>query len=272
MLMNLLDKLRGRYDRDAHDIAVALAAQLIWIVMAAGSGAALVFLFGTTSIHKIISSRVSIPAWIILLSAIIVLLSALFLRSIAKKASAVRGRTDATAGNLSLLRERERVRISDRVVRSTRFGRWPQSEMLNHRAFFRQEIDQMVLAEGTDLRRIWNVSSLSDVQRLREMLEKYKGHSNHSIRTYFQIPDHLMPELLVVEGRGASISFPSIRSPYDLDWMIRFKREDLVAVIRDYFDVLWDRAIRILDAGEVVPGCDELIQQVEESLRKAAGT
>jgi hypothetical protein len=272
MLMSVLDKLRGKYGRDGHDIVVALAAQLIWIIMTAGSGAALVFLFGTTNIHKIIDSHVSIPAWIILLSAIIVLLSALFFRSITKKASAVRGRIDATAGNLSLLRERERVRISDRVVRSTRFGRWSQSEVLDHRSFFRQEIDQMVLTEGTDLRRIWNISSLGDAKRLREVLEKYKGHSNHSIRAYFQIPDHLMPELLIVEGRGASISFPSIRSPYDLDWMIRFRREDLVAVMRDYFDVLWDRATRILDAGEIVPGCDKLIQQVEESLRKAFGT
>ena len=240
--------------------------------MAAGSGAALVFLFGTTDIREIIGSHVTIPASIVLLSALIVMVFALLFRSITKKASVVRGRTDATAGNLSLLRERKRIRVSERVVRSTRFGRWSQSEILDHRSSFRQEIDHMVLAEGTDLRRIWNVSSLADVQRLREIIEKYKGHPNHSIRAYFQLPDYLLPELLVVDKRGASISFPSIRSPYDLDWMIRFRREDLIAVIRDYFDVLWDRAIRILDAGEVATGYDKLIRDIEESLRKATGT
>jgi len=270
--MSLLDKVRGRYGRELHDIAINLVGQLIWIVMAGASGATLVFLFGTTSLRKVADSRVTLPAWLMLLGAITALVFALFFRSVTKKATAVRGRAGATAGNLALLREREKVKLSDRVVRSTRFGRWPSGEVLDHRSSFRQEIDHMVLDEGIDLRRIWNVSSLDDVRRLREIVKKYQGHPNHSIRAYFQVPDYLTPELLIVEGRGASISFPSIRSPYDLDWMIRFRREDLVAVIRDYFDVLWDRAERVLDAGEVVPGSDKRLQQVEDSLRKGVGT
>jgi len=81
-------------------------------------------------------------------------------------------------------------------------------------------------------------------------MKKYEGRSNHSIRAYVGLPDHVMPELLIVEGRGASMSFPSARNPHALDWAVRFKRNDLTLVLREYFDVLWDRAERILDAGE----------------------
>jgi hypothetical protein len=51
-----------------------------------------------------------------------------------------------------------------------------------------------------------------------------------------------------------------------LDWMVRFRRRDLVLVIRDYFDVLWDRADRLLDSGEVTAGCESLLRDAEKRL------
>jgi hypothetical protein len=137
---------------------------------------------------------------------------------------------------------------------------------LSNRSDFRQELDKAILNEGTDVRRIWNVNSLDDTRRLREIIDKYKGNDNHSIKAYFGLPDHDVPELLIVERQGASISFVSTRTPHRLDWAIFFKRADLAHVIRDYFDVLWDRAELILDAGEVITRGQTLLTQFENGL------
>ena len=254
--------------RNARELIVALAAQAIWVVMVAGSTAALLLLFGTTNLHRIIDDKVSIPAWSVLISAVLAMIFGFVFRSFTKKASAVHGRVDATKANLNLLNDRQKVSTNERVVRSTRFGRWPQEEVLTNRASFRQEIDRMVLDEGCDLRRIWNVSSLDDAARLREMLEKYKGHANHSIRAFFQLPDFVLPELLIVDKIGATMSFPSTRSPFDLDWSVLFRRNDIVIVVRDYFDVMWDRAERMLDAGEITDQARKLLDQVEVNLQQ----
>jgi hypothetical protein len=252
--------------RDIREISLTIAAQVIWIAIVAASSAVLLYLFGTTDLDKILKQQVSIPSWTLLVGAILTMLLGLAFRSITKKASAVHGREDATAANLALLRERAKIPATERVVRSTRFGRWVQGEILQSRSSFRQEINAMVLQEGCDLRRIWNVSSLDDVQRLREVIKMYNGRRNHSIRAYFRLPDHLLPELLVVNGRGGSVSFPSTRSPHELDWSVQFRRKDLVAVMRDYFDVLWDRGTRILDAGEVTDEGRHALDQVEREL------
>lgn len=104
------------------------------------------------------------------------------------------------------------------------------------------------------------------------VLDKYQGHSNHSIRAYFDMPDHILPELLVVDGRGASVSFPSTRTPHDLDWMVRFNRTDLILVVKDYFDVLWDRAERVLDAGNITPEGRRILQEMERRLDPSGTT
>jgi hypothetical protein len=154
--------------------------------------------------------------------------------------------------------------MRDRAIRSTRFGRWPQGENLPNRTNFRQELDKAILGETTLVQRIWNVSSAADAYRLREMLKKYEGRENHYIRLYFNIPDHVMPELLIVEKRGASISLASMGKQQSLDWAILFKRQDLIQVIRDYFDVLWEHAEKILHGGELVPGGEARLAAFEQ--------
>ena len=244
------------------DIAINLAAQALWVVSVLTSTALLVLLFGTTNAHKILDSQISVPAWAILAAAVLVMLLGVAFFFLSRKASAVRGRQRATRANLALLRERHEVERRSPVVRSTRFGRWPQSEVLPNRVSFRHELDSMILKEGIEVRRIWNVSSRDDAVRLTEMLQRYEGRANHSIRAYFKIPDHALPELLIVDHRGASMSFPSSRSPKELDWMIRFNRADLIGVVQDYFEVLWDRADRVLDAGEIVDGVIQRLNQI----------
>jgi hypothetical protein len=255
--------------RTAGHVAQDVIAQGIAAAMIGLSSAGLVFLFGTTDLGRILDSAVAVPAWLILAAALVIFGAGIVLPLTRRKSSVVRGRLGATEENLALLRERLKVDPNARVIRSTRFGRWPSTEKLDARKAFREELDMAVLNEHSDVRRIWNVKTTADVQRLKEILEKYKGESRHSIRAFFDLPAFL-PELLVVDRRGASISFPSTGSPYDLDWMIRFNRSDLVHVVRDYFDVLWDRAERMLDAGEVTPHCMSRLDQTEQRLRHAA--
>jgi uncharacterized integral membrane protein len=204
-----------------------LVAQVIWVMLALLSIIIIIIIvFGTTDVRKILVSKVSFPVWLVIVVAVMTAISGVVVFIMARRASVVRGRMDATKENVALMQARARLKPPARVVRSTRFGRWILSEKLEARTAFRQELDKAILDEGVDVRRIWNVSSLDDVQRLRQVLQDYHGRANHSIRAYFDLPDHALPELLVVDGRGASMSFPSTRSPRDLDWMIRFNRND----------------------------------------------
>lgn len=248
------------------DVLLNLVSQGIWVVMVTGSGAALLYLFGTTDVSDILAAQVAVPAVVILASAVIALAAGVYILFMTRKASAVRGRAGATASNLELVRARSKLRPSERVVRSTRFGSWPPAEVLHQRSAFRDELDSAILREGADVRRIWNIGSADDLNRLREMLERYEGHPNHSIRAYFNLPYHVLPELLVVDRRGASMSFPSMRTPRGLDWSVQFKRTDLMFVVRDYFDVLWDRAERILDSGDRAAAGQQRLDEFEQQV------
>jgi hypothetical protein len=246
------------------DVIVNLVAQAIWIVLVAGSTLGLVAVFGSRSVTGALGSDIKAPAWLVGLASFGALGAGIFVFVSTRKGSAVRGRIDATKANVELMRERKKVDLNARVIRSTRFGRWPSGEVLEYRSTFRQELDEAILVEGADVRRIWNITSIDDLDRLEVMLEKYGGRANHSIRVYVGIPDHVLPEILIVEGRGGSLSFTSPRNPHDLDWMIRFRRKDLLMVVRDYFDVLWDRADRVLDSGERTEAGKELLARARE--------
>ena len=254
------------------DVVVNLVSQGIWVVMVAGSAATLLFLFGTTDVHDLLGAQVRVPAVVILAAAVVALGAGVFIFVVTRKASVVRGRASATGSNLELLRARNKVRSSERVIRSTRFGSWPPAEVLHQRSAFRNELDSAILREGADVRRIWNVGSLDDLNRLREMLGRYEGNANHSIRTYFKLPYHALPELLVVDRHGASMSFPTMRTPRGLDWTARFKRADLMLVVRDYFDVLWDRAEKILDSGELTATGRQRLHEFEQQTRGSSAS
>lgn len=239
----------GRFRDDLRNIILNLIANLIWLLLTLAAATGVVFLARSTE-GSGLSAKLTMPAWLMVLFLLISVSTAVFVFITNKRASVIRGRAPAAKANVDLLASRSKLASSSRVIRSTRFGRWPPQENLSHRADFRQELDKAILNEGCDVRRIWNISSAADVARLRELLTRYQGNNNHSIRAYFGLPDHVMPELLVVDECGASISFVSTRTAHTLDWAVQVRRPDLVHVIKDYFEVLWDRAERILDSGE----------------------
>lgn len=255
--------LEQQHRSDARSVVLNLLAQSIWVIITAVAAVVTTYLLSTADLGVLWHRKLQIPAWLALLLSVTGIALGLYMFYATRRASAVRGREHATDVNVRLLASRRRVKLDERLVQSTRFGYWPKGEKLQTRADFRQELDQAIIKEGADVRRIWNINSADDVARLREVLEKYHGHDNHSIRAYFGLPYFSMPELLIVERRGASMSFPSLRQPRGLGWVIRFKRPDLVQVVRDYFEVLWDRADKILDAGQVVPAGEARLREFE---------
>ena len=252
----------GQLKQDLRSVGLNLTANLIWSLLIISSTGALIFVLQATE-GEGLAAEIKVPAWLIVVIAAVGMGTAIFIYVTSKRAFVVRGRRQATKANVALLASRRRVDSDSRIIRSTRFGRWPPDEDLSNRTNFRQELEQAIMEEGADVRRIWNVSSAADVDRLRKLLKRYEGRTNHSIRAYFGVADHLLPELLIVDKRGASISFASARTPHSLGWAIRVKRKDLVDAVRDYFDVLWDRAERILDSGEITEAGRAAIAQFE---------
>jgi len=255
----------GQLKQDMRSVALNLTANLIWQLLVVFSAIAVIFVLRATD-GEGLAAEIRVPAWLILLIAAGGIGTAGFVYVTSKRASVVRGRRQATKSNVALLASRRRVDASSRIIRSTRFGRWPPNEDLSNRTNFRQELEQAIVDEGADVRRIWNVSSAADAERLKLLLQRYEGRTNHSIRAYFGVADHLMPELLIVDSRGASISFASTRTPHSLDWAVHIKRKDLVYVVRDFFDVLWDRAEKVLDSGEITEAGRAAIARFEANI------
>ena len=200
-------RLGDEYRHDIKNVMLNVAAQLIWVVVVALAAAVATYVFSTTDLTALWQRQLAVPAWAVLLSSLIGLVLGVLMFYVTRRASVVRGRVLATDANVKLLASRRTVNLNERLVRSTRFGRWPAGERLQNRSDFREELDKAILEEGIDVRRIWNLSSVDDVVRLREILAKYKGQDNHSIRAYFGLPDFVMPELLIVERRGRRYRF-----------------------------------------------------------------
>jgi hypothetical protein len=255
----------GRFRGDARTVALSIVSHVALVLLTAAF-VAVAALFAHAWRGRGFSATLTLPAWLVLLAAAVGVASAIVAYLNARRASVVRGREDATKVNTTLLTSRDVVPMRDRAIRSTRFGKWPQGEDLPNRTNFRQELDKAIIRETTLVQRIWNISSEADAIRLREMLKRYQGRENHYIRLYFNVPDHVMPELLIVEKRGASISFASTSKQQSLDWAVLFKRQDLVQVIRDYFEVLWEHAEKILHGGELVAGGEAQLAAFEQQL------
>jgi hypothetical protein len=243
---------------DARNVAVNLIAQSIWVGVTGVAAVATTYLLSTADLEALWRQQLQVPAWAALAGSVAGISIGLYMFRATRRASVVRGREMATDANVRLLASRRRLSADDRLVQSTRFGQWPLNEKLKNRTDFRQELDKAILEEGAEVRRIWNINSSDDLERLQQVLQKYEGCANHSIRAYFGMRYCSVPELLIVERLGASISFPSPRQPRGIDRVILFRRPDLVHVVRDYFDVLWNQADKVLDAGEIVMTSEEL--------------
>jgi hypothetical protein len=112
------------------EIAINVIAQLVWVLGVAVSASLMVYLFGTTNVRRVLESDVALRGWVILMIALLSLAQGVLLLIATRRGSAVRGREEATRANVMLMRERTKVDQAARIVRSTRFGRWPPAEVL----------------------------------------------------------------------------------------------------------------------------------------------
>ena len=111
------------------------------------------------------------------------------------------------------------------------------------------------------MKRIWNVKDREDAARLEEVTARYEGQPNVSIRTFLDLPPFLLPEVLVVNDEGASLSFPQLRDPFGLEACLFFADPLAVGTVREYFDVLWNNARSVVDSGKVVEATARLIRK-----------
>ena len=169
-----------------------------------------------------------------------------------RRPSTAFGRARTMQENVRMLQRRSNVKPEKSVIRSTRFTRWPLTEESPIRMTYRNELDKAVLVEEREVRRIWTINSSHDAKRLKEILGRYEGHSNVSIRAFFDVEDYLLPEVQVINSWTASISFPQSRNPSAIDAGTVVADPDSVHVIQNYCDVLWDNAKPILAGGDIV--------------------
>ena len=127
---------------------------------------------------------------------------------------------------------------------------------------FRKELDQAVLVENYEVRRLWNVKDRGDAHRLIEIVGHYSSHGNVSIRAYFNIDTFLLLDMLVVGNRAVSVSFPQRRRPFAIEACQVFRNRQDVTIIQQYFDVLWNNAAEVLAAGNVVQATMRRVDEI----------
>jgi hypothetical protein len=195
--------------------------------------------------------NISLPPWAFVVSHVVVAVI-VYTASLAQRSHSHLGRQTVMQANVELLKQRKRVSPESGVICSTRFTHWPTNEASVPRTAFRQELDDAITKEGREVRRLWNINSPYDAERLGTIIDRYKGFSGVSIRVLFDIPDYVIPELLIVNDKLGSISLPQTRNPQGIESTVAFTDARSITILRQYFDILWDRADKALDSGEVV--------------------
>jgi hypothetical protein len=132
---------------------------------------------------------------------------------------------------------------------STRVTYWDLGEQSPSRVAFRSLITEKINA-GFLVKRLWHLSSLDDVERLRGYLGTYRGYDNYHVRVLagMRVP---VPELIAIGRKGASITFPELASPRRVGLSIQFRGRDEALAIHKYFDLLWDLAEPIKTGAEI---------------------
>lgn len=207
----------------------------------------------------VFSSKLTISLWAYILSHVLLALIMLLVVSIViawqhkRIVSSRQGREKAMTDNLDLLLSRHEENPETSRILSTRFMSWAITETSAIRKSFRQELDNAIQNENREVRRVWIIRNSDDANRLLAYMNLYRGHTNHSIRVFFDEPLYL-PEVLVINSRRASLSFPQPRNPMELDACIVMTDHQAVLVIERYFETLWEEAKKIFENGEPIDG------------------
>jgi hypothetical protein len=159
------------------------------------------------------------------------------------------GREDAMRANTRLLRMRKPRDHTKCFILSTRMSFWPVTEDAAARREFREELTKKIRSSD-QVRRIWHIHDLADLQRLEFYLNFYRNCDNLSIK-YVHGDFDLFPEILIVYGKVASLSFPQAGEPRRLATAFHFRGRKEINRCREYFNLLWEYATPV-KIGEVL--------------------
>jgi hypothetical protein len=152
----------------------------------------------------------------------------------------VSGREEAMAGNLSTL---ERFYSKDKVFWSTRLTFWSMSENSVARVAFRDFITRAV-QDKTQVRRVWHIKSRADFDRLCYYLGNYRNFENYHVKAIFG-DEAFLSEIAGIGTSVGMISLPALENPASIVKSIQFYRHRDVRTIKEYFDLIWERALAI---------------------------
>lgn len=177
---------------------------------------------------------------IIIFVSLFITLTLIFRRSIAR-AITYTNREAVMLRNIELVRDLCRNTQDDFL--STRVTHWDISEDSVARNTFRSLIAEKIMS-GVLVKRIWQLRIQSDLDRLEEYINKYSKYDNYHLRVMVDI-NIPIPDIICVGRKGASISFPEMRSPRQISLAIQFRNPSEVEAIRKYFELLWEFSIPI---------------------------
>jgi len=172
------------------------------------------------------------------------------------------GRENAMQANCSIL---EKYFVEkNMMLRSTRVTHWRLMEDSPARRKFRNLLTEKITT-AYPVQRIWQIKDHDDLSRLRTYLNIYEKHDNYSARVIL-CEDVLIPEILCVGQRVASLSFPEPSTPREMGRALHFFRSKEILAISRYFDILWERAIPIKTANKIHSENLDNIEKKIESL------
>ena len=153
------------------------------------------------------------------------------------------GREKAMRASENIMKASPPKDVSKCYIYSTRVGLWPLLETSATRNEFRRLITERI-KEGVAVKRIWEINSLDDVTKLESYLNLYQPYSNISIN-YFFGSKIMIPGLLSVYGKVASISLPLPNNPNSMVNTFHFRGKPEIFCIEKYFEILWESSTAI---------------------------
>lgn len=150
-------------------------------------------------------------------------------------------------------------------IRSTRVTHWRIADNSAGRQKFRNLLTEKI-TNSIPVKRIWQLKDLNDFTQLQRYVEQYAQYDNYSVKVIVS-RNVVIPEILVVGQKVASLSLPEPSSPRELGRALHFYGHREVVALTRYFDILWETAVPIKSASEQY---DNNLNQIRDYLRHAA--
>ena len=121
---------------------------------------------------------------------------------------------------------------------STRVTHWQIAEKSPNRARFRGLLSEKIHA-GVPIKRLWQIQTVDDINRMESYLYEYLDYDNYSLKA---IVDKrvLIPELICIGGKIATMSFPEIGMPRKIGRLLILYKKHPIQAVESYFHVLWE--------------------------------